>query len=482
MRAAAGHIVGLCCALLAFSAAAEDENKDIQLIPGAPSEETAPAQGQSGEAPSATTQSPAPVAQGKLYVEDAFTAWSLRSGLVVPLPPTTAQTLDWQNRTSLDGTHQWNLSNDVTATLSDRLNLYEENDIPIPSHQDFRNDFREGYVTLEAAPQNYIEAGRINVKNGSALGYNPTDFFKTRTLLDIASEDPSVLREDRLGTAMVRGQTIFTGGSASFAFAPKLASPSAVYLGAMPSVNPMFDRTNGYDRMLLEGSYDLIPDVSTQLLYYRESNFNRVGANVSRPIGDAIIAYGEWAGGRQRSLIDTAEAYGLDTGTLPSSAIGLLSSGHGTTFQNDAAVGASWTSSSKVTVNLEYHYHQAGFTGQDWRNWFAVGHANAGNVPVTGELWYLRAYAQEQEEPLSRQEIFARADWTDAFVPDLELSAFAFVDLYDASVLTQASATYYLSDHWTVGALVGASLGSPHSEYGSFRQDGSAILQLVHYF
>ena len=167
--------------------------------------------------PATAAQTPAP---GNLFLEDAFTLSGTRGGLVVPFPPPGP--LLWQNRTSLDGTWQWNLPGLVTANFSDRLNLIEWNDSGFPTHKNPRNDFREGYLTWEPVTRAWLEAGRINVRNGVALGFNPTDFFKTNTLIDTASLDPSVIREDRLGVLMVRGQAIWDGGSASLAFAPKV--------------------------------------------------------------------------------------------------------------------------------------------------------------------------------------------------------------------------------------------------------------------
>ena len=92
---------------------------------------------------------------------------------------------------------------------------------------------------------------------------------------------------------------------------------------------------------------------------------------------------------------------------------------------------------SKITFNLEYHYHQAGFSDADWRSWFGAG---ALHVPaVDAELWYIRGYAQEQQEPVARQEAFLRADWQDAFVQDLELTAFLNSDLRDRSGFGQGN-------------------------------------------
>src|SRR5262249_45237545 len=97
-------------------------------------------------------------------------------------------------------------------------------------------------------------------------------------------------------------------------------------------------------------------------------------------------------------------------------------------------------------------------------------------------LWYVRAYAADQQEPNSRQQVFLRIDRTDAFIDNLEITAFAFVDAYDGSVLTQVDFNYNLSDAWTFGALAGGSLGGSRTERGSLPQQASAILQVVRYF
>jgi hypothetical protein len=455
----------LTASLVAAVPAVADENSDLELIPGSV-----------GAAP---TAAPQPPPSGKLFLEDAFSLVAPRGGLVVPLPPPAQPS--WQNRTSLDADYQWHLSNTLTATLSDRFNVTEQTGYGFPAHNNIRNDFREGYLTWEPAERAYLEAGRINLRNGVALGFNPTDFFKTSTLLDQASQDPSVIREDRLGVLMLRGQAIWAGGSASVAFAPKVQSQTSFTATGESGLDPRFDRTNGADRFLLSVNYDLF-DLSPQALVYHEGNQTRVGLNLSRQFGQSVIAYAEWAGGRQPSLIDAAVSYGKRTGVLPENAPLLPPTDTGESFQNDLAVGASWTSTEKITVNLEYHYHQAGFSPADWRNWFAIGAAHPNSLPVTGELWFIRGYASDQQQPVAQHQIFLRADWTDALVTNLELSAFTFVNLYDGSTLSQLSASYYLSSEWTIGAYATATLGGARSERGSQPVARSIIAQVIRYF
>jgi putative ABC transport system ATP-binding protein len=84
--------------------------------------------------------------------------------------------------------------------------------------------------------------------------------------------------------------------------------------------------------------------------------------------------------------------------------------------------------------------------------------------------------------PLARQSTFLRADWVDAFVPNLEITGFINTDLYDGSSLIQASADYYVSKVWTVGAQVNANVGTRQSDFGSLSQRVAALFKLARYF
>jgi hypothetical protein len=461
--------VGVAGLLLALPAAAADENKDLDLIPEA-----------AGQAPAAASPDAAAAARQRIFLENATTGWSVRNSFAVPPPGTPPP--DWQERLFLDARIEHPLADGLSLTFSDRFNAMAESDVSFPSHGDVRNDFREGFVSWQPLAEDYLELGRINLKSGVASGYNPTDFFKTRAVVDRISQDPASLRENRLGTAMLLGQTIQQGASLSMAFAPALYRPSPLYPDVLPSLDPEFDRTNAHDRVLLKGSASLPGDLDPELLLYHEGTRTQLGGNLSRAAGQSTVLYVEWAGGEQPSLIQEALTYGRQTGTLPSFAPSPLPGDPRASFQNKLAVGGSYATENRITFNLEYHYHEAGFSGRDWRDWFAAGAANPNQLGVTGPLWFIRDYALDQQEPVGRHSAFLRADWVDAFVPKLELSGFADIDLYDGSCLIQLTADYYVSNAWTVGALASADLGGARSEYGSLPQAASVLLKLVRYF
>ncbi len=456
--------------VLAAAPALADENQDLNLIPESirPTQEQPPVEAV-----------PTRDLRQTIYLEDAFTLDALRSALI-PVPPPPVP--NWQELVFLDIRKEWALGSDASLTYSGRLNLLAQDELPFPTHEDVRNDFREGFLSWQALPGDYLDLGRINLKSGVAAGFNPTDFFKTRAVVAPLSIDPSVLREDRLGAFMLEGQHIGEDVSLTLAFAPQLYRPSPIYTyTTLPSFNPVLDRTNAHDRLLLKASAPLIGDFSPEALLYYEGGRTEIGANLAESVGQATVLYAEWAGGRRASLIADALHYGVDTGTLPGNLPPILPEDTRGYFQSDLSVGGSYTV-SEIVFNLEYHFHQAGFSPQDWRNWFAVGQSLAKVPGISKVLWYIRDYALDQQEPMATHSAFLRADWQDAFIPKLELTAFTSVDLRDGSSLTQFTADYYLSNDWTVGAIAETNLGGRRSDWGSLPQAASVIVKLARYF
>jgi hypothetical protein len=238
----------------------------------------------------------------------------------------------------------------------------------------------------------------------------------------------------------------------------------------------MFDRTNAHRRFLLKGSLNLSNDLTPELLAYQEGRRTAWGANLTGAVDGNTVIYGEWSGGRDRHLIGDALDFGQRTGTLPQRIIDPTHDASAHVF-NSLSVGTSYTTEDKITFNAEYHLFQPGFAPGDWRNWFS------GSPPIgAAALWYLRGYAQDQQDPISRHSFFMRADWMDALVQKLELTAFVNIDAYDGSSLCQVTADYYLSDRWTIGIVASANIGAKRSDFGSLPQSTAALLKITRYF
>jgi hypothetical protein len=472
--AAQGRLIRLRAALLvtivlAARAAAADDLAELDRIPDAVT-----------AADNAPESSASPEGGGRHYLQEEPDFISRRDDLAVPLVGSIGP--DWINRFYADVRQQLSLAEELTATYSGRLNLIAESDQSFPTHGTVQHDFREGYLSWSPGNDFFFDLGRVNVRSGVGFGFNPTDFFKTRAVVDEVSLDPRVLRENRLGTFLARGQYVFEGGAVTVLYSPKLQSPSPITLANAPSFDPDFDRTNGEDRVLVKASVDLANDVSPEFLVLHQDGRWTAGANITRGLSDSTTAYLEWAGEKRAGLIEDALSYGVRTGSLPANVPNLFPGSLSTHFQNDLVAGLSYTTPFKLTLTGEYEYHQAGFSASDWRNWFRIGTARPGSLLADGELWYIRLYAEAQQEPLAQQSLFLRGTWDDALVPDLSLGALTNINLYDGSLLAQLTVNYKFSDLWSVGLLAGAYLGSPRSQYGSNPQAASLVLSLRRYF
>jgi hypothetical protein len=220
-------------------------------------------------------------------------------------------------------------------------------------------------------------------------------------------------------------------------------------------------------------------DMDPEAVLYGEDGHLKIGGNISRPIGQASVAYLEWSGGRRAGIIDEAIAFGQRTGTIPASAPVPISQGNDKRFRNQLALGASYTTENKLTLNLEYHYNEAGFSRDDWDR---LSPRRRPGSNVSQELWFIRAYASDFQEPLYRHGIFLRGDWVDFLVPKLELTGFVLADAGDGSTLYQLEAEYSASDHWTFGVLAGGTTGGRRSDFGSLPRAASVLFKATRYF
>src|SRR5262249_9539085 len=132
------------------------------------------------EAPPAPPPTPSePSRLGKLqktaYLESATEAGLLRSSFDVPPPSPAPTTIE--ERLFLDAVLHWIPSRDLAFHLSARAGLRAGENIAFPTHENIRVELRELYASWKAFEGAYLDAGRINLKSGVAIGFNPTDFF-----------------------------------------------------------------------------------------------------------------------------------------------------------------------------------------------------------------------------------------------------------------------------------------------------------------
>jgi hypothetical protein len=350
-------------------------------------------------------------------------------------------------RLSLDLRYDSTIAPGLRAVLSDRLDLTHRNAAPRETNL---NTLREAYLSWHASPDQIADIGRVNLRYGAAMGYNPTDFFRAGALRSIVSPDPVSLRENRQGTFAIQGQQLWSHSSLSGVFSPRLGNTTsdstfALDLGA----------TNPRNRWLLAGSHKFAPEFNPQLLVFGGvATPTQVGLNLSALVNTATVAFGEFSTGKGRSLVAHA-----------------LGSAETERMQRRAAVGVTYTTAFNLSLTAEVEHNSAAPDRQQW---------NAFSAGAPGNTLRLLDAAQALQELPVRQALFFYASWKDMLVRNLDLSAFIRRDSQTRS-RAQWIETRYRWDSVEVALQWQLYSGGPTSLYGSVPQARRVDL-LLRYF
>jgi len=336
-------------------------------------------------------------------------------------------------RASFDLTYSDQFGPGLRAVFSDRIDVVHPTS---PGADSTVNSLREAYLSWQPDGGNSVfDFGRINARSGPGYGYNPTDFFRDGSLRVLTSADPFALRQNRIGSVMLRGQRLWNGGSLSVAYSPKLATrPSAdgwsLDLGS----------TNNRDRFVVTLGTRISEVVNTQVLLYKEEGRSAtVGANMTALLSDAATAHLEWTYGREPDLLSRA------TSIVPGSVVS----------RNRFVGGTTYTTLGKTSITAEYQY-----------NGFALKHSNwaaLGMVPGA-QLGYLRG-ALRLQELAPRDAILVYVTQKDLWLKDLDLTAYVRFNMRDSSKL----AWFELRHHWSNFDLtfqLQQNIGRANSEFG----------------
>lgn len=349
-------------------------------------------------------------------------------------------------RLSLDLRYDGSIAPGLRAVVSDRLDLSRSSEAERETNV---NTLREAYVSWHATPDLIGDIGRINIRHGSASGFNPTDFFKTGALRSIVSPDPETLRENRQGTFVIQGQKLWSGSSMTAAFSPRL--------GRTPSNSTFtFDvgATNPRNRWLLTGSHKFSEKFNPQLLLFGGAGTpTQAGVNLSGIVSSATVAFLELSAGKGRSLIAQA-----------------LGAAEPERMQRRAALGLTYTTAFNLSLTAEAEYNSA---APNRRQWNAFSGAAQGNA-----LRLLAASETPQDLPV-RQALFFYLSWRDMGLRNLDLSAFLRRDSETGS-RAQWIETRYRWDSIEVALQWQSYSGGPTSLYGSVPQPQrvAAVLRL----
>jgi len=478
------YFILLALVLTSFLCAASRAGADTNL-------ELIPEELQSVPAPEAGAQPPAAPSpyRIKVFLDEALQGNFYRYSLAVPLP--ISDFSGFTNRTSLDVRAEVTFCPALSLTVADRLNYFSGPNMFI-SREGILNDLKETYLTWNMTGSYFIDLGRINVKNGVATGFNPTDYFKKDAVTAMISQDAAVLRENRLGTLMMRAQGIWQWGSLTLIVAPEVPHEQDRWWTDQSGGALQLNRTNDRFRMLAKADINAIQDMNPEVLYFDDDGRSNVGFNLTRGIGDNVVAYAEWNAGQSPDIVSEALQDARNLGMIPSGLPFVIPGNSQIRFRNQLAAGFSYTEKINRTTYLEYQYNEAGLSPSEWNNWFATGETakgflgnpktSAAGKGILAQLWAIREFSQEAQEPLSQHAFFIRSFWQNALVNKLDLTGIFQVNLQDGSLYLQPLAEYRLSNSVTLNLAFDFYLGAKKSDFGSLPQWGDIRAGFRYYF
>jgi hypothetical protein len=254
-----------------------------------------------------------------------------------------------------------------------------------------------------------------------------------------------------MGSVMLRAQHLWSRGSLSAAYSPKLADgPSD------SSFTFDWGATNAVHRGQLSASYHISDSLRTEVLLYKEAGSDvRLGASVNALISDSLVAYAEGTYSREIALVDQA----LATAGMP-------------TTQPRFNGGVSYTTSTRLSLTAEYHYN--GFA-VDENGWEQLGIAG----PAALAAYYQQAAALQDNA--ARSAVFLYAVQRDLGRKNLDLTALLKLNLTDRSRLIWIDLTQRLPK-FDLSLRALASLGAAGSEFGFAPTKFSAGAVLTAYY
>ena len=335
-------------------------------------------------------------------------------------------------RASLDFWHTARLGPGLRAVFSDRLDQVHPRDA---GASETVNSLREAYLSWQ--PQGgstVVELGRINLRYGPGYGYNPTDFFRDGSLRVITTADPFALRENRMGTFMLRAQHLWTDGSLSVAFTPKLADRPSSDAWSLD-----LGSTNNRSRELIALGTQFTQHLSSQLLVYKQQGLSpTLGASLTALLSDAAVAHLEATRGSEPDLLSRVL-------TSPSNQV----------TRNRLVAGGTYTTLGKLSVTGEYQYNGFGLSQSAWETLAAS--------PAT-QLAYLRE-ALRLQELAPRRAYLIYVTQKSLGLKDLDLTAYLRFNPGDDSRLGWVE----LRHHWPsfdLSLQIQRNMGRSSSEFG----------------
>ena len=328
---------------------------------------------------------------------------------------------------------------------------------------------KDMYLKTNFDEKYFFELGRMNVKEGVARGYNPTDYFKGSPSFTL-SNDPKEKKDNRLGTVLIQATAIYDDYTLKALYSPRISIDEGSIWGQKKHFGLQLNESNAEDRATLYVGYTGLEDVSLSTLWHYDGDGSKLGLNVSY-VDERSIWYVEASFGRNKS--DMTNILQAQSGSKTFAKV----YGSKKRYRAEVSMGINYTASNNIVTTFEYIYNDAGFDSRDWKDYFLL---SQDNPQYAGTLGMARGLLASKEKMISKHSLFMMARESDV-LPNLDWVSMAWVNPIDKSALLQVGVTYNYADV-LFSVDMRSYAGKQKSEYGSMKNDYEALVSVEYYF
>lgn len=365
----------------------------------------------------------------------------------------------WRGRVSAFFRRRWKAGDGWSAVVSHRIDVGYRSGQQTLDSDDLAYTLSEAYVG-HAGERLFVDLGRFNERAGVAYAYNPTDVFRTNAVVARVSDDPSLLRSDRLGVVGVRAHYLYDDGSVTLIAAPRLSR--SVDDAALST---HLARSNSDTRVVVRASRRLSERTLIEAMALHQAGLGwQPGFSVSTLWGEHVVAYGESLLTREIDVDERSEAVDPEAPFAAPT--------RHTHFRPRASLGVNIAVGQRLTLVLEGHYDGTALDGDRLATL-----ASPQDASELARYLQLRQYAADSQSQLARRYLFGRLAVLRPFGEETFLSGFVRHNLEDDSSYLWLQAGF-TRDAFTWSATFAAPVGRRASEFGNLQASNTLLLTM----
>ncbi len=318
------------------------------------------------------------------------------------------------------------------------------------------------YIDQKFWDQIFFYLGKRNIKDGVALGFNPTDFLGEGKEVDFSKREED-RRVEREGNYLVGADAFFKDAAWTVIFAPQID-----------------DWQDEKDRALLKASYFLESFNTDVSVHYFYGDIPGAGVNLSHTANDELVLYTETAlrKGTNKKILRLENP--------ASGGVYLADKMDNSEIFLRAAVGGHYTFKNSANIICEYIYNADGYNQDKWDEFERV-------VSLSNDQWKKGIFLDSASGNLSganqtmtfrqmrKNYLFFRVNHPSVF-SKVDGSLVLFLNLDDMSFLINPSVEYKINQSALIGLSSNIFAGSKTKEFGMMHWGKDVTLTYKHYF